>query len=80
MMIVQPPPKIDTPNLSRERSRLDKIREGMRISIPRLDSLLRNALGSQAPSKVMELNQEQIKHVIRYLKRNESRLWLERNK
>lgn len=78
MIIVQPPLKIDTPNLVKERSRLDKIREDMRISIPKLDSLLRNALGSQAPNKAIEMNQEQIKHVIRYLKRNESKLWLER--
>lgn len=78
MLLIKPPVKVESPKVSRERGNLDRIRESMHITIPRLNSLLKNVLGSHAPNDFGELNCGQIKHVIRYLKRNESKLCLER--
>lgn len=52
----------------------------MRLSIPQLNSLLKNALGSNTPDDFGRLNCNQIRHVIRYLKRHEAQLLLERKK
>lgn len=52
----------------------------MRLSIPKLNSLLKDSLGSKAPDDFSKLNCNQIGHVIRYLKRHEARFVLEREK
>lgn len=80
LVIVKPPTKTESPNAARERGNLDRIRESMGLTIPKLNSLLRDAIGQKAPNDFGELNCGQIKHVIRYLKRNEAKLWLERKK
>lgn len=78
VVMVKPPVKLESPNLARERSNLDRIRESMGITIPQLNNLLKSAIGHKAPSDFGELNCGQTRHVIRYLKRNEAKIWLER--
>lgn len=78
VVMIKPPVKLESPNAARERSNLDRIRESMGITIPQLNSLLKSAIGHKAPSDFGELNCGQIRHVIRYLKRNEAKLWLQR--
>ena len=84
MQFIQPPPQKETDLLdakvARERSRLDKTRQSMRLSISQLNSLLKDALGSNAPDDFSKLNCNKLRHVIRYLKRHEARLLLERKK
>lgn len=78
VVMVKPPVKPESPNAARERGNLDRIRESMGLTIPKLNSLLRDAIGHKAPNNFSELNCGQIRHVIRYLKRNEAKLWLAR--